>query len=148
MTGGGEVCHLAFVDDGKWQEHLEGLRHSWPQATIIAAAGEFDSLVVRIFSSGGFESVEPLCLLVKGTTFQFRVWQALLALPFGTVISYQELTGYLGHPTACRAVAVAANPVSCLIPCHRVIRKSGEIHHYRWGDTRKKMMLGWEACAS
>lgn len=150
MTDTGDVCYLAFVDEGEGLSPREELRQSWPQATIIGDDGELGGLVVRIFSPRGSASLEPLRLLVKGTIFQLKVWQALLALPFGAVISYQGLAAYMGHPTASRAVAsaVAANPVSWLIPCHRVIRKSGEIHHYRWGSTRKKMMLGWEACRS
>jgi len=150
MTDTGEVCYLAFVDEEEGLSPREELRQSWPQATIIGDDGELGSLVVRIFSPQGPASLEPLRLLVKGTIFQLKVWQALLALPFGAVISYQGLAAYIGHPTASRAVAsaVAANPVSWLIPCHRVIRESGEIHHYRWGSTRKKMMLGWEACRS
>jgi len=149
MTDTGEICHLSFVDEEKQQEQLEELRCDWPQATIIADAGEFGGLLPPLFSPTGLTSADSVRLLVKGTSFQLKVWCALLALPFGSLISYQGLAGYLGHPTACRAVAgaVAANPVAWLIPCHRVIRQSGEIHRYRWGDTRKKMMLGWEeAC--
>jgi AraC family transcriptional regulator of adaptative response/methylated-DNA-[protein]-cysteine methyltransferase len=150
MTGAREICHLSFVDEGEGRFHLEELRHTWPQATIIAADREIGSLVARIFAPGGSDHLQLLRLLVKGTPFQFKVWQALLALPEGAMISYQGLAASMGHPTACRAVAsaVAANPVSYLIPCHRVVRKSGEIHHYRWGSSRKKMMLGWEACVS
>lgn len=150
MTDVGEICHLSFVDEGKRQEHVEELCQSWPQATIIGGVRELGGLAAPIFSPAGSLSSQPLQLLVKGTAFQLKVWQALFTLPFGALISYQGLAGHLGQPAACRAVAraVAANPVAWLIPCHRVIRQSGEIHHYRWGDTRKKMMLGWEACVS
>jgi len=148
MTGR-EICHLSFVDGGEWLVHLEELRRNWPQATIIADDGESGRrMVERIFTSAGVDPLEPFSLLLKGTPFQIRVWQALLTLPKGAMISYQDLAVYIGHPTACRAVAsaVAANPVGYLIPCHRVIRKSGEIHHYRWGTSRKKALLGWETC--
>ena len=148
MTGR-EICHLSFVDLGQWQTHLEELRCKWPQATIIADEGQDGRrMVERIFTSTGVNSLDPFLLLLQGTDFQFRAWQALLAVPRGALISYQGLAAYMGHPTACRAVAsaVAANPVGYLIPCHRVIRKSGEIHYYRWGSSRKKAMLGWEAC--
>jgi len=148
MTGR-EICHLSFVDQGRWQTHLEELRRNWPQATIIADDRQ-DSrrMVERLFTSTGVNPLDPFLLLLQGTDFQLRVWQALLTLPRGAIISYQGLADYMGHPTACRALAsaVAANPVGYLIPCHRVIRKSGEIHHYRWGSSRKKAMLGWEAC--
>ncbi len=146
---GREICYLSFVDAGKWSVHLEELRHNWPQATIIADDGESGrSMVAQIFTAAGFDPLYPFSLLLKGTAFQLRVWQALLMLPRGAMISYQGLAAYMGHPRACRAVAgaVAANPVGYLIPCHRVICKSGEIHHYRWGSSRKKAMLGWEAC--
>ena len=144
-----EISHLSFVDPGQWAAHLKELRHNWPQATIIADNGESGRrMVERIFRSSGIDPLEPFPLLLKGTDFQFRVWQALLVVSRGALISYQGLADYMGHPTACRAVAsvVAANPVGYLIPCHRVIRKSGEIHRYRWGSSRKKAMLGWEAC--
>ena len=146
---GREICHLSFVDPGQWPTHLEELHHNWPQATIIADEGQDGRrMVERIFTSSGVNPLGPFPLLLKGTDFQFRVWQALLAVPTGAMISYQGLAASMGHPKACRAVAsaVAANPVGYLVPCHRVIRKSGELHHYRWGSSRKKAMLGWEAC--
>ncbi|MFH2121888.1 MAG: methylated-DNA--[protein]-cysteine S-methyltransferase [Pseudomonadota bacterium] len=90
----------------------------------------------------GAELPAPWQLLVKGTTFQLKVWQALLTIPCGGMISYQDLAVQMGHPTACRAVAgaVAANPIGYLVPCRRVIRKSGEFHKYRLGSSRKKAM--------
>ncbi len=146
---GREICYLSFVDGGDWQPHLEELRQKWPQVRIVEGEGADGShMVERIFAPAGIDSPEPLTLLLKGTDFQIRVWQALFSLPRGAIISYQDLAVHLGQPTACRAVAgaVAANPIGYLIPCHQVIRKSGEIHHYRWGSSRKKAMLGWEAC--
>ncbi len=146
---GGEICSLSFVEGEEWQSHLEELQRKWPRARILADEGQGGSrMVARIFAPAGVDSPEPVPLLLKGTDFQLGVWQALLALPSGALVSYQDLAVRLGCPTACRAVAgaVAANPVAWLIPCHRVIRKSGEIHHYRWGSSRKKAMLGWEAC--
>ena len=150
--GDGQICYLSFVDGGGWQLHVEELRRKWPQARILADEGGAGShMVEQIFAPAGLDlpdSPEPLPLLLKGTDFQLRVWRALLALPRGAIISYEDLAVRLGRPTACRAVAgaVAANPVAYLIPCHRVIRKSGEIHRYRWGSSRKKAMLGMEAC--
>lgn len=146
---GREICHLSFVDRGEWQLHRQELYKKWQQATIIADEEEDGGHVVeQIFASIDTEFPAPWQLLVKGTAFQLKVWQALLAIPSGAMISYQDLAVLVGHPTACRAVAsaVAANPIGYLIPCHRVIRKSGEISQYRWGSSRKKAMLGWEAC--
>jgi AraC family transcriptional regulator of adaptative response/methylated-DNA-[protein]-cysteine methyltransferase len=87
---------------------------------------------------------------LQGTNFQINVWKALLRIPEGWVVSYGDIAAYLGKPTAFRAVAnaVALNPVGYLIPCHRVIAKSGSIHRYRWGSVRKKAILGWEAARS
>lgn len=146
---GKEICHLSFVDEPNRFVHLLELQHNWPQARIIAESGESGRrLAEQLFVPKEVDSPEPLQLLIKGTPLQLNVWQALLTIPQGAMICYQDLAVLAGHPTACRAVAsaVAANPLSYLIPCHRVIRKSGEIHHYRWGSGRKKAMLGWEAC--
>jgi AraC family transcriptional regulator of adaptative response/methylated-DNA-[protein]-cysteine methyltransferase len=85
--------------------------------------------------------------LLKGTNFQVNVWQALLVIPRGAVVSYQDVAAYIGQPNATRAVAnaIAHNPIGYLIPCHRVIRKDGTIHGYQWGRERKQAILGWEA---
>lgn len=148
-VSGEAICHLSFVEKGQERLHGEELRRNWPLALLLADDTIRDRPAIQsIFAPTKSGDHEPLRLLLQGTTFQLRVWQALLALPQGAMISYQALAGCLGHPTASRAVAgaVAANPVGFLIPCHRVIRKSGELHHYRWGSVRKKAMLGWEAC--
>lgn len=147
---GQEICFLSFIEKGEYQSHRDELARIWPQATIITDDSKSGQQVVaRIFAlSGEADAHPPLRLLLQGTSFQIRVWQALLALPRGALISYQDLAVCIDRPTACRAVAgaVAANPVAFLIPCHRVIAKSGEIHRYRWGRGRKRAMVGWEAC--
>ncbi len=86
-------------------------------------------------------------LLLKGTNFQLRVWEALLHIPPGRAVSYGDIAAHIGHPAAVRAVgsAVGANPISWLIPCHRVLRKTGDLGGYRWGTTRKQAMIGWES---
>jgi len=148
-VSGEAICHLSFAEKGQERLHGEELRQNWPLAVLLADETIRDRPTIQsIFApaeSGGHESLR---LLLQGTDFQLRVWQALLALPQSAMISYQALAGRLGHPTASRAVAaaVAANPIGYLIPCHRVIRKSGDLYHYRWGGIRKKAMLGWEAC--
>lgn len=144
-----EICWLSFVDSETEAPYVDALRRVWPQARIVKGEEHGDrQKVEQIFLGTQDAAVDSLAVLVKGTDFQMQVWQALLALPLGAMISYQDLALALGRPTACRAVAsaVAANPVSYLLPCHRVIRQSGEIHHYRWGGNRKRVMLGWEAC--
>lgn len=82
-----------------------------------------------------------------GTNFQIKVWEALIRVPPGALLSYEQLARAIGAPQATRAVAsaVARNPIAYLIPCHRVIRKTGAFGEYHWGETRKKAMLVWEA---
>jgi AraC family transcriptional regulator of adaptative response/methylated-DNA-[protein]-cysteine methyltransferase len=140
------ICALQFVQEGDRAAALEVLASRWPQAAFVEEPRETAPLVERIFSVSG-EPERPFHLLLKGTNFQVRVWQALLAIPPGAMVSYQDAAAYIGQPKASRAVgrAVAENPVAYLIPCHRVITRSGEAHRYRWGTARKKAMLGWEA---
>lgn len=93
------------------------------------------------------ECLSPPGLQVEGTPFQRDVWQALLAIPFGTVVTYRQIANAIGRPTSVRAVAnaIGANPIAWLIPCHRVIRSDGSLGGYRWGLSRKQAMLSWEA---
>ena len=94
-------------------------------------------------------TLPPLALHIKGTNFQLKVWEALLQIPDGGVTTYGEIAGSLHLPGASRAVgsAVGSNPVSWLIPCHRVIRSTGELGGYAWGIERKKVMLMKEQMA-
>jgi AraC family transcriptional regulator of adaptative response/methylated-DNA-[protein]-cysteine methyltransferase len=91
-------------------------------------------------------NTSPLSLYLRGTNFQIKVWEALLRIPPGSVVAYEDIAHFIGRPTAARVVsnAVAHNPIPFLIPCHRVIRKAGNFGGYRYGSTRKKAMLGWE----
>ena len=127
---------------------LEELMAEWPQATFVEDRQATGKYAERIFARGQEKDRRPFHLLLKGTNFQVQVWQALLTIPPGGMVSYQDLAERIGRPTASRAIAgaVAKNPVGYLIPCHRVINKSGRYHGYRWGPTRKKAILGWEAC--
>ena len=126
---------------------LEELIQEWPQATFVEDPELTGPIAERLFAPRPGEEQRPFHLLLKGTNFQVQVWQALLAIPPGGMISYQDVAERIGRPTATRAIAsaVAKNPVGYLIPCHRVINKSGRYHGYRWGPTRKKAILGWEA---
>ncbi len=126
---------------------LQELINEWPLATFVEESLETGAIASRIFSPEKEEDQRPFRLLLKGTNFQVQVWQALLAIPPGGMVSYQDVAERIGRPTATRAIAgaVAKNPVGYLIPCHRVINKSGRYHGYRWGPTRKKAILGWEA---
>ncbi len=141
------ICHLGFVEAEEQSEAVSRLRRSWPGAVFRKASDETQSTVKQIFGRGTVDRDKPFTLHLKGTNFQVNVWRALLSIPEGRVVSYQRIAEYLGRPTAIRAVAgvVAANPVGYLIPCHRVIAKTGKVHKYRWGHTRKQALIGWEA---
>ena len=132
------ICWLAFQFKG---DELEQLRDTWPRAEFIHDPGATAPVARRIFEAGA--SVD---LHVKGTNFQLKVWEALLRIPPGTAMTYEDLASRVCKPSAVRAVAnaVGANQVSFLIPCHRVIRKSGAFTGYRWGVARKKAILAWE----
>ncbi|MBN1318869.1 MAG: methylated-DNA--[protein]-cysteine S-methyltransferase [Anaerolineales bacterium] len=137
------ICALYFASD----EVLDDLSADWPQADLIEDGTRTQPLIDRIFAPSLADQTRPFHLLLKGTNFQVNVWRALLMIPAGAMVSYQDIARYLGKPTASRAVghAVARNPISYLIPCHRVITKMGHTHRYRWGSTRKKAILAWEA---
>ncbi len=141
------ICHLSFVDNKKRAAALSHLQQIWPKATYIENQAKSSSIVNRLFSLEHSRESRPFHLLLKGTNFQVKVWRALLTIPRGSMVSYQDIAVYIGSPKAFRAVAntIAGNPVGYLIPCHRVIAKSGKIHQYRWGTERKKAIVGWEA---
>jgi len=139
------VCALAFVDEGEDGRTLASMSARWPKAQLVADPGPGAELAARVFAPHG-KGGDPLTVLLHGTPFQIQVWEALLRIPPGAVTSYQALAAYLGKPNASRAVGTAngANPISYLIPCHRVIRKSGALGGYRWGLGRKLAMLSQE----
>jgi AraC family transcriptional regulator, regulatory protein of adaptative response / methylated-DNA-[protein]-cysteine methyltransferase len=137
------VCAIRFVA-GVVEDELARLREEWPAAELARDEAGTAAIAARAFER---EPGSALPLYVRGTNFQVQVWRALLAVPEGAVVSYEEVAERIGRPRAVRAVAsaVAANPVAYLIPCHRVIRKLGAFGEYRWGAARKRVMLGWEA---
>ena len=142
------ICGLAFVSDGDRDGALESLLEGWENAYVEQDPLRTGALAERIFAPpGATESEEPLNILVRGSRFQVKVWEALLRVPPGAVVSYSELARRVGRPDAVRAVAgaTAANAVAYLIPCHRVIRKSGVLGGYRWGLPRKLAMLSRES---
>jgi AraC family transcriptional regulator of adaptative response/methylated-DNA-[protein]-cysteine methyltransferase len=140
------ICALNFVGADGPAGELEGLHARWPAADLVEKAAVTAPLVASIFAPTQ-QPGQPLRLLLGGTNFQIKVWEALLRIPPGSVCTYEDVAQAIGRPSASRAVggAVGANAIAYLIPCHRVIRKSGAIRDYRWGSTRKKALLGWEA---
>ena len=141
------ISHLGFVDGDGHAMALSQFQKSWPEATISENRARTGFLVNRIFRFDHTHEARPFHLLLKGTNFQVCVWRALLTVNIGNIATYQDIAAYIGCPKAFRAVAnaIAINPVGYLIPCHRVIAKSGRIHQYRWGAVRKKAILAWEA---
>ncbi|RLB98241.1 MAG: 6-O-methylguanine DNA methyltransferase [Deltaproteobacteria bacterium] len=141
------VCHLGFVQKKNRSDALHQLFETWPGAVFSENSKSIEPLFNQIFNLDRTKASRPFNLLIKGTNFQINVWKALLQIPSGNVVSYQDIAEYIGRPKAFRAVAsaIAINPVAYLIPCHRVIAKSGKIHQYRWGSSRKKAIVGWEA---
>lgn len=137
------ICHLAFCDDPA--AAIAALRHDWPAAELRRDDAAAQALAARVFPA----APEPgrLHLLLRGTNFQIKVWEALLRVPAGALVSYGRLAALAGAPGAQRAVgsALAANAIAYLIPCHRVIRVGGDSGAYRWGTERKLAMQAWEA---
>lgn len=141
------VCNLHFLDTLEEQAVEKTIKSVWSNAQIIHDQQSTQDICHMIFYSKNFEKQKSLTLLVKGTNFQIQVWRALLRIPKGGLVTYQTIAKAIDRPTASRAVgnAVGKNPIAYLIPCHRVIRASGEVGNYRWGTERKGAILGWEA---
>jgi AraC family transcriptional regulator, regulatory protein of adaptative response / methylated-DNA-[protein]-cysteine methyltransferase len=144
------VAALAFVneDDGQTREDvLAELRRRWPLARYVEAPETTLPHFNRIFDPAEWRPERPVRLVLIGTDFEIRVWEALLRIPMGRAVSYSDVARYLGRPAAARAVgaAVGRNPISFVVPCHRVLRGDGSLGGYHWGLTRKKALIGWEA---
>ncbi len=141
------VCALTFHDAGGDDGAVADLRSRWPAAEIAHAPSTTAPISDRIFSGRVVSGEAPLGLLLKGTNFQLRIWDALLRIPVGSLATYEDVAQAIGSPRATRAVgsAIAANPIALLIPCHRVIRKTGNFGGYRWGPERKAGILRTEA---
>lgn len=144
-TGRG-LCALAFADEGGEGAAIDELRERWGRADLDEDPRDTAELARRIFSPAARDD-RPIPLLVQGTNHQVRVWEALLRVPSGALVSYEQLAAAAGRPDAVRAVAgaVARNQIAYVIPCHRVIRKVGAFGGYRWGMERKRAMVAWEA---
>jgi AraC family transcriptional regulator of adaptative response/methylated-DNA-[protein]-cysteine methyltransferase len=137
------VCGLAFGDDNEEESMMEDMRARWPRATYRENKDRAEKIAQQIFE--GTEGDLPLHLI--GTPWQIKVWQALLEIPSGKVTTYRTIAERVHSAKASRAVgtAVGRNPISWLIPCHRVLGSDGALHGYHWGLTRKRSMLALEA---
>lgn len=141
------ICALEFVREGAEARRVEFLGIQWPDADLVEDDAHIIALAQRIFPAATGAAPAPLYLHIKGTNFQIKVWEALLAIPFGAVVTYQDVAEAVGSPGATRAVgtAIGKNPVAYLIPCHRVIRKLGDFGNYGGGRARKMALIGWES---
>ena len=119
----------------------------WPNATYVEDMSATAPYAARIFDPSRWRADQPLRVVMIGTDFQVRVWEALLKIPMGKARTYSSIAAEIGSPAASRAVgaAVGANPISFVVPCHRALGKSGALTGYHWGLTRKRAILGWEA---
>lgn len=147
MTTDQGICGLAFADSGEEAAALCDMRSRWPEAVYVEDAVATSQHVMRIFNPTAWKAEQPLRLVFIGTEFETRVWQTLLKVPLGRATTYSDIAGHIGKPKASRAVgaAVGRNPISFVVPCHRVLGKSGGLCGYHWGLTRKQAILGWEA---
>ncbi|MDQ4135966.1 MAG: methylated-DNA--[protein]-cysteine S-methyltransferase [Pseudomonadota bacterium] len=143
------LAGLGFVDEGDRAAALADMRRRWPKAEYVEDAAATAPLARRIFDPNRWEAEQPLRVVLIGTDFEVRVWQTLLRIPLGRATTYSDIATRIGKPSACRAVgaAVGKNPVSFVVPCHRVLGRSGALTGYHWGLTRKQAILGWEAGA-
>lgn len=146
------ICQLTFLEGADDTSAFEQLEHEWSNAELILDTAKNQYFVDRIFSkeqssgvlsSANNDTLTEFRLLTKGTPFQLQVWKALLAIPYGCTTSYSCVANAIGKPKAVRAVAnaIGANPLAYLIPCHRVLRGTGELGGYRWGLDRKLALL-------
>ena len=147
IGSGRGLAGLAFADPGEEQAALADMQRRWPRASYIEDRAGTASLAQRIFDKKLWRPDQPLRVVLIGTDFEVRVWQTLLKIPMGRAVAYSDIAHKIDNPKASRAVgaAIGRNPVSFVVPCHRVVGKSGDLTGYHWGITRKRAMLGWEA---
>jgi len=139
------ICHMAFADAGE-DAALEQLKFTFPNARYVQIVDRVQQNALFVFSQD-WSKLDEIKLHLKGTDFQIKVWETLLKVPSGGLTTYGELAKKAGYTGASRAVgtAVGNNPVAFLIPCHRVIKSTGDLGQYHWGSVRKNVIVGWEA---
>jgi AraC family transcriptional regulator of adaptative response/methylated-DNA-[protein]-cysteine methyltransferase len=144
------LAGLAFFDDGEEQATYADMSGRWPAAEYLRDDKAVAPIAQQIFNPGHWQAEHPIRIVLIGTDFEVNVWQGLLNIPLGQATTYGTLANSLGKPTAARAVgaAVGRNPISFVVPCHRVVGSTGKLTGYHWGLMRKRAMLGWEAGVS
>jgi AraC family transcriptional regulator of adaptative response/methylated-DNA-[protein]-cysteine methyltransferase len=141
------LAGLSFNDPGEERAAFADMSGRWPNAAYVEDMAATAPYAARIFDPSRWRADQPLRVVMIGTDFQVRVWEALLRIPLGKARTYSALAADIGSPDASRAVGAAcgANPISFVVPCHRALAKSGALTGYHWGLTRKRAILGWEA---
>ena len=147
MATGQGLAGLAFADEAGEAAAFADMSRRWPNAAYTEDEAGTADLAARIFNPANWQPGQPLKVVFIGTDFEIRVWETLLRIPLGKATTYSDIAAHLGKPKAARAVgaAVGRNPVSFVVPCHRVLGKAGDLRGYHWGLTRKRAILGWEA---
>lgn len=142
VTRDQKICTLLFIEEKA--AALSELQKKWSASRLIHDQERSGQIAQTLFHK---DAPDPVRLLLRGTPFQLKVWEALLKIPLGAMVSYQVIAEYMANPKGLQAVgsAIGKNPVAYLIPCHRVIKKTGQIKDYRWGSHRKSAILAWEA---
>jgi AraC family transcriptional regulator of adaptative response/methylated-DNA-[protein]-cysteine methyltransferase len=138
------ICFLSFTDNE--QESFRQLKSLFPNASFRSFFDLLQQNALYIFTQD-WTRLDEIKLHIKGTSFQLKVWEALLKIPLGSLTTYSSLAQHIQNPNASRAVgtAIGSNPVAYLIPCHRVIKNTGIVGEYHWGSLRKKAIIGWES---
>ena len=141
------LAGLGFVDEGGREAALDDMRRRWPRARLEPDAGETAPYAGRVFDPVQWRADAPLRVVMIGGDFEIKVWETLLRIPLGQATSYSDVACAIGSPKAARAVgaAVGKNPISFVVPCHRVMGKTGKLTGYHWGLLRKQAIIGWEA---
>ncbi|MFN3890784.1 MAG: methylated-DNA--[protein]-cysteine S-methyltransferase [Beijerinckiaceae bacterium] len=141
------LAGLGFVDDAGRPAALEDMRRRWPRARFVEDQAATAGFVARAFDPAEWRADRPLRVVLIGSDFEVRVWETLLRIPLGRAATYADVARSIGSPRAARAVgaAVGRNPISFVVPCHRVLGSGGALTGYHWGLTRKRALLGWEA---
>ena len=141
------LAGLAFADSGEERSAFADMQQRWPKARYVEDAARTAPLAQRIFDPKLWRAETPLRVVLIGTDFEVRVWEALMKVPMGRLTTYSDLAARVCSAKAARAVgaAVGKNPIAFVVPCHRVIGRAGSLTGYHWGLTRKRAMLGWEA---
>jgi AraC family transcriptional regulator, regulatory protein of adaptative response / methylated-DNA-[protein]-cysteine methyltransferase len=141
------LAGLGFADPGEEKAALADMQGRWPKARYVEDSAQTAPIAQRIFDPIRWRADQPLRVVLIGTDWEVRVWETLLKIPLGRATTYSDIARKVGTAKASRAVgaAVGKNPISFVVPCHRVLGKSGKLTGYHWGITRKCAMLGWEA---